>query len=499
MADNQSNPSSSGSHPDPKASGTQAPNAVDPSAAALDSQSDTQTEALPNEANQVRTTDHPSHTAEDQAKSPTADEPPGAIAGETSPEVAPKPARKAKAKAPAKPAAKPKPKPKPKAAPTAALNAVYAPARAATAKPRHWMLLISFLLCVGLPLLLSAGYLWVRAVDQYSSSLGFTVRREEAPSAVDILGGLSKLSSGSSSDSDILYKYIQSQELIQKVDARLNLRSIYARHSAMDPLFSLAPDSSIEDLVDYWQKMVLISYSPGTGLIEVQVKAFTAQEAHEIAKVIFDESSVMINELTAIAREDAMRYAREELDTAVDQLKIARQALTAFRSKTQIVDPSADIQLQMGLLNTLQQQLGTELIDYDLLLTSVQEGDPRLQQSQQRINAIRARIQEERDKFGGGSSAADGEDYATLVAEFERLSVDQEFAEQKYTGALQNYDIAQAEAQRQSRYLAAYLNPTLAQNAEYPRRLLLLGLVTVFLTIAWATLALILYSIRDRR
>jgi len=420
-----------------------------------------------------------------------------------------KPAAKPQPKAPAKKAAKPaaekKPAPakpaaaKTKAAETKSKDPIYAPARNAKPKPRHWALLWSFVLCVIAPTLIGGYYLWTRAADQYTSNLGFTVRREEAPSAVDILGGLTSLSSAASSDSDILFEFIQSQELVEKVDSALDLRSLYSRHHPTDPVFSLSPDSSIEDLVDYWQNMVLISYAPGTGLIELQVRAFSAEEAHAIATMIFSQSSRMINELSAIAREDAMRYAREELNTAVEQLKTARQALTAFRSRTQIVDPSADIQLQMGLLNTLQQQLGTELIDYDLLLTSTQENDPRLQQSQQRINAIRERIRQEREKFGGGGSAAGGEDYATLVAEFERLSVDREFAEQKYTGALQNYDIAQAEAQRQSRYLAAYVHPTLAQSPQHPRRPLLLGLTALFLLIAWAIMALILYSLRDRR
>ncbi|MCG7630322.1 sugar transporter [Epibacterium sp. MM17-32] len=452
-------------------------------------------------------------------KPATADKPkpkPAAKA-ETADKPKPKPAAKAenaaKPKPDQKPATKPasadKPKPKPaakaanpdKPKPKPPADPIYAPARAAQTKPRHWLLLLSFLIFVCAPLLLTAGYLWTRAVDQYTSELGFTVRREEAPSAVDILGGLTKLSSNSSSDSDILYEYIQSQELVEKVDATIDLRTRFSRHAAIDPIFSLSRNSSIEDLVEYWHKMVLISYAPGTGLIEVKVKAFTPEEAHEIAQVIFAESSRMINELSAIAREDAMRYAREELDTAVEQLKTARQALTAFRSRTQIVDPNADIQLQMGLLNTLQQQLGSELVDYDLLLTSVREDDPRLQQSQQRINAIRERIRQEREKFGGGGAASrgDGEDYATLVSEFERLSVDREFAEQKYTGALQNYDAAQAEAQRQSRYLAAYLNPTLAQSPQYPRRALLLGLTALFLLVVWATLVLILYSLRDRR
>lgn len=402
-------------------------------------------------------------------------------------------------KAAAAPKAKPTPKPKPKPAPAQPADPVYAPARPARRQRRHWMLLLSFLLCVILPSFFTGGYLWTRAVDQYTSSVGFTVRREDAPSAVELLGGLGAFSGSSSSDSDILFEFIQSQELVERVDETLDLHSLYSRHYTTDPVFSLAPDSTIEDLVDYWQRMVLISYAPGTGLIELKVLAFTPEEARTIAREIFRESSEMINMLSAIAREDATRYAREELDAAVTQLKQARQALTAFRSRTQIVDPSADIQMQMGLLNTLQQQLGKELIDYDLLLTSVQQGDPRLQKSQQRIAALRARIDAERDKFGSGGETTSGEDYATLVAEFERLMVDREFTEKKYTGALSNYDAALAQAQRQSRYLAAYLHPTLAESAEYPRRPLLMGLTVLFLLIGWSTAALIYYSLRDRR
>lgn len=413
----------------------------------------------------------------------------------------PKPAADAKVEAAnsAKPAAKAKPVPKPKAKPAPAADPVYAPARLGRTKRRHGVLLVSFILLVLLPAVITGTYLWTRAVDQFTSSVGFTVRQEDAPSAVDLLGGLSKLSSASSSDSDILFEYIQSQGMIEKVDQTLDLHALYSRHYKTDPVFSLTPDATIEELVDYWQDMVLISYAPGTGLIELKVLAFTPDEAKAIASVIFRQGSQMINTLSAIAREDATRYASEELEGAVNQLKDARQAMTAFRSRTQIVDPSANIQLQMGLLTTLQQQLGTELIDYDLLLTSVRANDPRLQQSQQRINAIRERIRQEREKFGGGGDAAGGQDYPTLVAEFERLSVDRQFAEQKYTAALSNYDVALAKAQRQSRYLAAYLQPTLAQSPEYPRRILLLGLTVLFLLIGWSTSALIFYSLRDRR
>jgi capsular polysaccharide transport system permease protein len=148
----------------------------------------------------------------------------------------------------------------------------------------------------------------------------------------------------------------------------------------------------------------------------------------------------------------------------------------------------------------LQQQLGEELIKLDLLSEQANESDPRAVQSKLRIEAIRKRIAEERRKLGGGADMqGDGGDYASIVTEFEKLTVDREFAEQKYTTALSNFDTAQAEARRQTRYLAAFEQPTLPESAEYPRRWLILGLTVLFLTVGWSILVLIYYSLRDRR
>jgi capsular polysaccharide transport system permease protein len=208
----------------------------------------------------------------------------------------------------------------------------------------------------------------------------------------------------------------------------------------------------------------------------------------------------MINRLSAIARSDATRYASADLEQAVERLKAAREATTAFRNRTQIVDPRADIQGQVGLVNTLQAQLAEALIELDLLRETARDNDPRIAQAERRIDVIGRRITAERRKFGAGAAAdEDEEDYASLVAEFERLAVDLEFAEQAYRSALSAYDGALAEAQRQSRYLAAHITPTRAESARFPQRWVLLGLVAFFLTLAWSIMALIYYSIRDRR
>jgi capsular polysaccharide transport system permease protein len=360
---------------------------------------------------------------------------------------------------------------------------------------RHLLLLVSFVLCVGLPLAVAAWYLYERAADQYASRVGFSVRAQDTQMPLDIFEGLGSLASSSTSDTDVLYEFIQSQEMVVLVDDALDLRSLYSKPEN-DPYFAFDPDEPIEGLVDYWQRMVAIYYDSGTGLIELRVKAFTAEDALAIAEEIVEQSSIMINRLSAIAREDSTRYAREELDDAVARLKSARQALTSFRATTQIVDPSADVQGQMTVLTSLQQQLASAYVEYDLLIQNSSERDPRVEQTRKTIDVIQKRIDAEREKFGLGSEGDAA--YSTLLARFEELSVDLEFAQTAYLAALANYDSALREAQKQSRYLAAYLRPTKPQSSEFPQRGVLLGLTALFVFLIWSTMTLIYYSVRDR-
>ena len=373
------------------------------------------------------------------------------------------------------------------------------PAAPARRRGRHTVLIASFLLLVVVPSILTAAYLYLRAADQYASTTGFAVRTEEMGSAFDILGGLTQLGGSSSSDTDILYEFIQGQQLVAAIDDELDLHAIYSRHWATDPVFSLRPDATIEALVEHWQRKVRISYDAGTGLIEIRALAFSPPEANAIATAIFERSAAMINDLSAIAREDATRYARDDLAEAVERLKDARGAMSEFRSRTQIVDPAADLQGQMGLLNTLQSQLAASLIELDLVRETARESDPRISQAERRIAVIERRIEEERGKFSIGGAGAEREDYVVVLSEYDRLDVDLQFARQAYTAALSAFDTAQAEAQRRSRYLAAYVAPTLPESAEYPRRATLSALASLFLLLAWAIGSLIFYSIRDRR
>lgn len=385
-------------------------------------------------------------------------------------------------------------------APPAPAPVVVAPvAEAARMRTRHWTIIASFCLAVLVPMIVFGLYLWAVADDRYASTVAFTVRQEEGTSGADLIGGLAALTGGApSTDGDVLYEFVRSQEIVDRIDQRLGLREYYSGYWSSDPLFAIWSDATIEDMLWYWGRIVRVSYDQGTGLTELRILAFDPAMAQAIASEIVAESQAMVNALNEQARNDAIRYADLELAQAEDRLRSARAALTEFRTRTQIVDLTADIQARMGVMSNLQQQLAAELVSFDELSATTNASDPRVTQAIRRIQVIRARIAEERQTFATTEVLSTGEDYPTLISEFEGLTVEREFAEESFRAALAARDTARANAVRQSRYLATYINPTRAERAEYPQRLLLVALGTLFSMLIWGITVLIYYSIRDK-
>lgn len=158
--------------------------------------------------------------------------------------------------------------------------------------------------------------------------------------------------------------------------------------------------------------------------------------------------------------------------------------------------PEGDVTGQSGLLNALQAELAQALVDRDVLTSFAGDSDQRVIQAGRRIDAITQRIEEERRGLDG--AGVEGS-LPEVVGAYEELLVDLEFANTSYTQALAALSGARAEARRQSRYLAAHIEPTLAQSALYPHRLLLTGLAGLFLMLGWGVVMLVYYNIRDNR
>lgn len=368
---------------------------------------------------------------------------------------------------------------------------------AARARPRHYAAITSFLMLVLLPLAATIWYLYARAADQYHSEVAFSIRSEDsgATAAAGLLGAITQVGAGTASDTDILFEFIRSQAIVEGIDTDLDLRTLYNRAEG-DPVFTLGAQGSIEDLLAHWRRMVDVRYEAHSGIIHLRANAFNPDDAEAITRAILAKSTALVNRLSDQARNDAIRYAREDLAEAEAHLQALRQRLAEFRRANRIVDPSGDVAGQTGLLNALQGELAQALVERDMLLSYVDAADQRVIQVNRRIDAITGRIEAERQNLG--VAGVEGT-LPEIIGAYEEQLVDLEFASTAYTQALANLAAARAEARRQSRYLAPHIEPTRAERALYPRRTLLVGLTGLFLLLGWGVVMLIYYNVRDSR
>lgn len=231
----------------------------------------------------------------------------------------------------------------------------------------------------------------------------------------------------------------------------------------------------------------------------MRARAFSPEAAQKVNEKILEFSGELVNEINNIAHEDAVRYALDDLQRTKARLSQARTALTEFRVLNEMVDPGVDVSTQTSLVATLEAQLTETLIEIEMLSANKRRSDTRLNQALQRQQVLQSRIDQERTKRAIGTGAAGKQGMARLFGEYERLIVEVEFTEQSYQIARAGFDAAISDARRNTRYLAAHILPTRAQQSLFPERGMIMSFIALATFLIWALTALIGFSFLDRR
>lgn len=375
-------------------------------------------------------------------------------------------------------------------------------------KIRHLIMIAGFIAVVAIPSVLASLYLAFVAQDQYHSSASFAVRSiSSSVGASDILGVFSQTTATSTvADSYILIDYLLSERMLEDVDAKFDLDSVYAPRGG-DYYFGLAAGEPIEDKVNYWREMVTINFDHTSGILQLQVKAFDPKKAQEIANYILAKSEQLINELSDKAHDETLRLAREEIGIAEKRLTDARMALREFRDVSQDVDPVEGAKLAVQLVAGMERELAKLNADLEVARSQMAEDTPRIRVVKTQIAALESRIEAEKQRLGSGMAGTKtarttqdltGSDVSGRLQLYEKLELEREFGERAYAAALAALEKARMDATSKQRYLAVFIQPTLSQMAQYPSRLLSAFLVLLGGLFVWGMGTLIYYNIRDR-
>jgi capsular polysaccharide transport system permease protein len=344
------------------------------------------------------------------------------------------------------------------------------------------------------PTLLAAGYFFFVASDQYVSEASFVVRSAARPEVQGGLAFLVQLGLGQSQDDAfIVQNYLTSRSAIAELRQRIPLGKVFNRPGAdfiaRYPSFIYADNE--EEFYRYFQHMVSVVHLDKTGISALRVSAFTPEDARDMAVMLLQLGEDLVNRINQRIQADAIRNSKTELDSAQARLVAAQTALTEFRNRELTIDPTRNAVALADLIAKLSAELGITQAQISEL-TNGTASSPQLISLRRKAVALEEQIANERARITSGS-----EDLAKRIAEYERLTLEKEFARRMVSSSEAELVRSRAEATRQSLYLERVVEPNLADYSTRPARAS--SVLTVFVANLLAILIgwLVLSGVRE--
>lgn len=379
------------------------------------------------------------------------------------------------------------------------------PAREARGRRRRiGAVLASFIACVVVPTLVGLVYLSFFASKEYVSEARFVVRSgmddqqsqdAEAATAMVALsqGNASGAVSQAQQDSYIVTNYISSRSIVHDVGGLRELVALYARPD-VDWLSRLSSSASFETAWRYWRNKVVAVLDIPSGMIILQVRAFTPPDAERLAQQIAAASEKLVNDMSERARADALKRARDELSRARDRVDTAQKDLLYFRNTANLLDPMMIANSTADLLAGLLRQKFALENSIALNAGSVSATSPVQQVPMAQLKTVNEQIDALRATLTSQTSDAVISD---KLARYDKLQLDLNFAERLYQIAADSLERAQRQVERQHLYLMTVVPPNQPQLARYPRPFIDTLLIFFWATVAWSIVTLMVAGVRD--
>jgi capsular polysaccharide transport system permease protein len=361
--------------------------------------------------------------------------------------------------------------------------------------------LLSFIVVVMIPSAVAAAYYFLIAADQYVAEFRFALRAVD-PMRTEVSGIFqgSVAPSPVGVDSYAVVQYVDSRDILDDFGKTLDLREMFSRPEA-DWLARLELPVSIEELVRYWKTQVDAFFDVTNGTIVVKARAFTPDDALKLSQAILASAERLVNDLSARARRDTLRNSEKEVHGAERRLKAALARLAEFRDREGIIDPRIiDPRKTADATQALAGRIRDEIVRTDTELATVKHymrGDaPSVKMLEARVQSLQSQLRSVESEVTD-TERSRSEVLSRVMGSYERLESERSFAEKAYQHALEALDRARMNADRQQVYIAGFVQPSLPEEALYPRRTRSVGIVAFLSCAVWLIGALVIQTVRE--
>jgi capsular polysaccharide transport system permease protein len=351
-----------------------------------------------------------------------------------------------------------------------------------------------FLVVVVVPVLASILYFGFLASDIYISESRFVVRAPEKRSATG-LGAILQTAGFANASEEVsaAQSYAVSRDALQAINKNGAFERAYsAPHiSRVDRFNPLGLWGSFEDLYQYFQGKVTLQNDSTTSITTLTVKAYTSEDARRFNEQLLELSEATVNRLNVRGRQDLVRFAQAEVDNTKLKAQEAAIALASYRNRSGVVDPEKQAEVQMQMVSNLQNQLIAAKTELAQLRRYAPE-NPRIPVVRTQVDTLQGEIDRESGKVTGSRASL-----AANAVQFQRLTLENDFAAKQLAASLASLEEARNEARRKQAYVERIVQPNLPDSAMEPRRLRGIFATIILSLIAYGILRMLLAGIRE--
>jgi capsular polysaccharide transport system permease protein len=353
-----------------------------------------------------------------------------------------------------------------------------------------------FVFVVAIPTILSTLYYAFIAHDVYVSESQFVVRNMQTQLSSGFGSFLQSTGLMASGGGDVhsVQAFIQSRDALRTLEDRFHLKQSYGSPEIdrISRFNGLGWDDSFENLLRYYQRFVVATDLDTTSsILTLSVRAFDADEAHQINEALLAMSEAFVNSLNERARRDLVKFAAADVEEAERAMKAAVSSLSNFRDTKSLYDPAKQSEIQLEQVGALQQDLITtrkQLSD----LRAFARDNPQLPVLENRIKTLQAEMDAQMAKVAGGRASL-----SSKSPEYETIMLDRDFAAKRLDIALSALEQARANAMSQQLYIERVEEPGRPDVAIEPRRVRNVAATFLFSMILWGISSLLTTAVRE--
>ena len=354
----------------------------------------------------------------------------------------------------------------------------------------------TFLFSILVPWLLICVHQMFMASRLYEAESRFVVKQMgENASPLDFgIGLLGGALFTSMEDAGLVQEYIQSPNLLEKLQEQLDLRGHFEGFGA-DFLNYFPKDASKEDFLARYRKMVKVKIDPETNVLVLTVLAYDPATAQSMADEISREGERFVNKVSEDMAREQVDFVKKEVDRSELRLREVRQKLLRFQDAQSLLDPEHQSETVIGLIAGLEAKLVEAKAERLRLLSFLKENTPEVVTNQQQISSLEQQVLEEKSRLTG----ADHETLNRKLTEFKELQLEVEFALEAYKAGFASLEKARLDASRKLKHFVMLSSTGLPEEAAYPRVVYNLITALVVILLLYGIVRLVWATIQDHR